>query len=92
MEFEWDPVKAQTNQAKHGLGFIEASTVFADPFELTIHDPEHSNDETRFLSLGNSTSGRLLVISYTERGPAIRIISAREATPRERRQYETKNP
>jgi uncharacterized DUF497 family protein len=92
MEFEWDPVKAQTNQAKHEVGFLEASTVFADPFELTIHDPDHSNDETRFLSLGNSTSGRLLVVSYNERRPAIRIISAREDTPRERRQYETKHP
>ena len=92
MEFEWDPIKAQNNQTKHGLGFLEATTVFADPFEPTIHDPEHSNDETRFLSLGNSTGGRLLVVSSTERGPAIRIISAREATPRERRQYETKHP
>jgi hypothetical protein len=89
MEFEWDPVKAIANLKKHGVSFLEASTIFADPFELMIPDPDLSNDETRFLSLGNSTSARLLVVSYTERGSAIRIISAREATTRERRQYET---
>ena len=89
MEFEWDPEKAAGNLAKHGVGFIEASSIFADPFELTLADPGHSGDEFRFISLGTSSGGRLLVVSYTERGTRIRIISAREATPRERRQYES---
>jgi uncharacterized protein len=89
MEFEWDPTKAKANLKKHGVSFLEASTAFGDPLELTISDLFHSNDEIRFLSLGKSTGGRLLVVSYTERGSAIRIISAREATARERRQYET---
>ena len=91
MEFEWDPEKAVGNHAKHGIDFIEASTIFGDPLELTLTDPDHSGDEFRFLSLGSSSGGRLLVVSYTERGTRIRIISAREATPRERRQYESTN-
>ena len=90
MEFEWDPEKAVGNIAKHGVGFMDASTLFGDPFELTLSDPAHSGDEFRFISLGRSSTGRLLVVSYTERGARIRIISAREATPRERRQYESK--
>lgn len=89
MKFEWDPEKAAGNLAKHGVGFIDASTIFGDPLELTLSDPDHSEDEFRFLSLGTSSAGRLLVVSYTERGTRIRIISAREATPRERRQYES---
>ena len=89
MEFEWDPIKAKVNLKKHGVSFLEASTIFGNPFEVMIPDPGHSMHEARFLSLGNSASARLLVVSYTERGSAIRIISAREATARERRQYET---
>jgi uncharacterized DUF497 family protein len=89
MEFEWDPIKAKVNLKKHGVSFLEASTIFGDPFEVMIPDPGHSSPEARFLSLGNSASARLLVVSYTEREAAIRIISAREATARERRQYET---
>ncbi len=73
----------------HGVGFVEASTVFADPLELTIQDPDHSSDEDRFLNLGISSNGRLLVVSFTERSQRIRLISARPATPGERRQYES---
>jgi hypothetical protein len=91
MEFEWDSDKADGNLAKHGVGFTEASTLFADPFELTLADQDHSEDECRFISLGTSSGGRLLVVSYTERGTRVRIISAREATPRERRQYESED-
>jgi len=89
MEFEWDPDKAEGNVLKHGVEFVEASTVFGDPLELTVVDPDHSSEEARSISLGNSSSGRLLVVSYTEREHSIRIISAREATPKERRQYES---
>ena len=89
MQFEWDPDKAESNAAKHDVEFVEASTVFADPLELTIQDPDHSSDEDRFLSLGISSKGRLLVVSFTERSQRIRLISARPATPRERRQYES---
>ena len=89
MKFEWDPDKAEGNAVKHGVDFVEASTVFGDPLELTIDDPGHSSEESRFLSLGNSSSGRLLMVSYTEKEHSLRIISAREATPKERRQYES---
>ena len=88
MEFEWDPDKAEENLTKHGVGFVEASTVFSDPLEVTIPDPEHSDDEVRFLSLGLSADGRLLVVAYTEREGTIRIIHARVAAPKERRAYE----
>ena len=90
MNFEWDPDKSSSNVVKHGVDFFEASTVFGDPFELTVPDPSHSEGEFRFLSLGSSTVGRLLVVSYTERDERIRIISAREANPRERKQYESR--
>ena len=89
MEFEWDPEKAASNLEKHGVEFIEATTVFADPLELTIIDPDHSENEDRFISLGRSASETVLVISFTERENRIRIISARPATPRERREYES---
>jgi uncharacterized DUF497 family protein len=89
MEFEWDAKKADANVAKHGVTFSEAMTVFGDPLELVIADPSHSQDEFRFLSMGRSALGRLLVVAYTEREGRTRIINAREATPRERRQYES---
>ena len=88
MDFEWDRAKAQSNTEKHGISFLEAITVFGDPFEITISDPDHSEGEARFLSLGCSEQGRLLVVSYTEREGRIRFISAREAVPRERKRYE----
>jgi uncharacterized DUF497 family protein len=90
MEFEWDTNKAHSNLEKHGIGFAEAMTVFGDPLEATIPDPDHSEGEARFLSLGRSEHGRLLVVSYTEREGRIRLISAREAEPRERKTYEWK--
>lgn len=89
MEFEWDLEKAQENARRHGVAFTEAMTVFGDTLELTISDVIHSEDELRFVSLGTSQVGRLLVVAYTERQGKIRIISAREATPRERRDYES---
>ena len=89
MELEWDPGKAADNLRKHGVGFVEASTIFADPLEVTIPDPEHSEGETRFLSLGLSTDARLLVVAYTEREGTIRIIHARAAASKERRTYES---
>ena len=89
MEFEWDANKAESNVAKHSVTFPEAITVFGDPLELVIADPQYSQGKSRFLSMGQSTLGRLLVVAYTERIGRTRIISARKATPRERRQYES---
>lgn len=89
MEFEWDPDKAAANVEKHGVEFSEAMTVFGDPLELTIADPDHSEDQFRFLSIGVSAAGRPLVVSYTERQGRTRIINARETTPKERKQYES---
>ena len=88
MEFQWDTNKAVTNFTKHGVTFSEAATVFGDPLEVTIADPDHSEGEFRFLSIGYSEAGRLLVVAYTERYNHIRIITARLATPQEVRNYE----
>lgn len=88
VQFEWDPRKAAVNARDHGVDFAEAQTVLGDPLETTIPDPDHSVGEHRFLSMGRSVSGRVLVVSYTERGGRLRIISARPATARERRAYE----
>ena len=92
MEFEWDPEKAKANAKKHGVEFGEAMTVFGDPLEVTIADPDHSGDERRFLSTGTSTAGRLVVVAYTERAGRTRLINAREASPQERKHYESRNP
>jgi len=88
LEFEWDDRKARLNIGKHGVSFEEASTVFADPLALTIYDPLHSEDEERYVALGESQRRRLLVVVFTDRDDRVRIISARAATRRERRQYE----
>lgn len=89
MEFEWDQSKAIGNEEKHGISFSEATTVFGDPLELTIADPDHSMGEYRFLSIGRSSFGNLLVVSYTEREENyIRVISARRATKYEQKHYE----
>ena len=89
IEFEWDKVKAESNEKKHGVSFSEASTIFGDPLEMTIEDPKHSSGEYRFLSIGRSNAGNLLVVSYTEREQnLIRIISARKATKKELKNYE----
>ncbi len=89
MDFEWHPEKERINLDDHGVSFGEAMTVFGDPLEVTIADPDHSEGEFRYISIGRFSAARLLVVAYTERGEHIRIISARQATPRERRQHET---
>ena len=89
--FEWDPVKATTNIPDHGVTFDEASTVFGDPLALLMFDPDHSEDEERYVLLGMSTQQRLLVVAFAERPPRTRLISARRATPQERRRYESKS-
>ena len=86
--FEWNPDKADRNLNKHGISFEEAGTVFDDPLFITVLDEEHSVDEERYITLGLSKTGRLLLIAHTDRQGAIRIISARKATKRERRFYE----
>ena len=91
LRFLWDLRKAASNVRKHGVGFGEATAVFDDPLSVTISDPDHSTDEQRFLLLGLSNRGRLLVVAHSERGKSIRIISARRATRRERRTYEEKS-
>ena len=87
--FEWDPQKAKSNLEKHGISFEEASTAFQDSLSLTIDDPLHSIDEDRVVLIGMSNKNRLLVVVHTERGDNIRIISARKATKKERKNYES---
>lgn len=91
MRFAWDPIKGLANERKHEITFGEATTVFDDPLSVAIADPDHSNGEERFLLLGHSTQGNLLVVAHCERGRVIRIISARRANRRERRVYEEEN-
>lgn len=86
--FEWDSEKARENEQKHGVSFFEASEVFDDNHSSAVSDPDHSVDEARYLIFGISKQGRHLVVSYTERGERIRLISARQMTSRERRAYE----
>ena len=88
LSFGWDEEKASVNLAKHGVSFSEASTVFADPLSRTIPDPLHSHDEDRFITVGESPAGHTLVVVHTHRGEAVRLLSARKATPRERKDYE----
>lgn len=88
MEFEWDHNKETNNLDKHDVSFHEASTVFGDPFALTFPDPDHSDDETRYITIGMSMQRRLLIVSHKDRVNSIRIISARKTTRRERRLYE----
>ena len=88
MTFEWDEAKAAANLAKHGVSLDEAKTVFDDPLFVDFYDPEHSINEPRYINIGRSRRGRLLIVSYTERGDAIRLISARELTSSEREAYE----
>jgi uncharacterized protein len=93
LEFTWDPAKATSNLAKHGVAFAQGATVFADALALTVFDADHSEFEERWFTLGMASNGQLLAVShtYTTTGVAsarVRIISAREATRNERRQYE----
>jgi uncharacterized DUF497 family protein len=87
VEFAWDPGKAKRNLAKHGISFDDAQTVFDDDLFLVFADPDHSTDEHRFIVMGRSKRGSLLVVAYTERSNEIRLISAREATRQERKTY-----
>ncbi len=88
IRFEWDSLKAAHNQRKHAVSFDEASTAFGDPFSITIPDHDHSALEHRFVLLGATERGQLVVVIHTERGENVRIISARRATRRERTVYE----
>jgi hypothetical protein len=88
MEIEWDREKALSNLRKHGVSFDEAATVFYDPLSATFDDPDHSSAERRFVTVGFSAVGRLLVVSHTERKQALRIISARAATRSEKKRHE----
>ena len=88
MTFEWDDDKAEANVSKHGVSFEEAQTVFDDPFFIDFYDLDHSDDEERYLMVGMSEQSRLLIVSYTERGNSIRLISARETTRQEQKSYE----
>jgi hypothetical protein len=88
LTFEWDEDKAQENVRKHKVSFDEAKTVFLDPLSVTIPDPDHSIAEERFVDIGTSVNGRVLVVIYAERGANIRLISCRKATAFERRKYE----
>jgi uncharacterized DUF497 family protein len=91
MRFEWDADKARTNHKKHGVAFTEAATVLGDPLSETFPDPDHSIGEFRYVTVGHSQAGRLLVVGHTERDRAVRLITARQATPHERRYYESKS-
>ena len=88
MDFEWDPDKAARNLVKHGVAFADAATVFGDPLAITFADPDHSDDEERFITFGHSAAGLLLIVSHTDRGDRTRIISARRAGRKERKIYE----
>ncbi len=89
MKFEWNERKDQANRRKHGVSFKEATTVFGDPLAATIPDPDHSHGEPRYVTMGYSSSNRLVVVSHTEEGETFRIISAREANSHERKTYES---
>ena len=89
MQFEWDREKARRNLLKHQVSFDEAVTVFYDPLAATVYDPDHSIGERRYLTIGHSARGWLLVVAHTDRGTAVRIISARRATAGERKRHET---
>jgi uncharacterized DUF497 family protein len=89
IDFEWDPSKAQINTKKHNVGFIEATSVFNDPLGITIFDPDHSNHEERFITIGKSDRNRILMVAHTDRGNKTRIINARELTRTEYKDYES---
>jgi uncharacterized DUF497 family protein len=87
VKFQWNPRKAAANLVKHDVSFDEGSTVFGDPLAATIEDPEHSADEARYVTIGHSARGRLIVVVHADREEDIRIISARRATPGEKKNY-----
>jgi uncharacterized DUF497 family protein len=89
VQFEWDSEKAQKNVTKHGVSFDEAATVFGDPLAITIEDPDHSQEERRFVTTGRSARQRMLIVVHTDRQRRVRIVNARGVTARERDQYES---
>jgi len=91
LTFEWDQNKSRKNERDHGISFEEAKTIFNDPFAITIDDPDHSNGEYRFIDIGFSLRGEVLVVWYTERSQNIRIIGCRKATRSERKKYEERD-
>ena len=91
MNFEWDPSKARQNRRRHRVSFQEAASVFGDPLAITYPDPDHSMAEERFITVGLSSAGRILIVAHADRNENIRIISARKTTQREREQYEEEN-
>ncbi|MCH7750373.1 MAG: BrnT family toxin [Acidobacteria bacterium] len=88
MQFEWDPEKDGKNQLTHRVSFAEASTVFGDPLAVTVDDPDHSEDEKRFLTTGRSDRQRVVIVWHTDRNDRVRLIGARGATPAERHAYQ----
>ena len=88
MHCEWEEAKAAANRQKHGISFEEAATIFDDPLYIDFYDPDHSVDEHRYFIIGTSSAGQLLIVSYTERDDAVRLISARKVTLSERKAYE----
>jgi uncharacterized DUF497 family protein len=92
MLVEWDDRKARANKAKHGVSFEDAVAVLEDALSMTFRDPDHSIEESRFLTFGHDLSGRILVVAHADRGEAVRLISARRVTRAERRQYEEGKP
>jgi len=89
IEFEWDPAKAKSNLRKHLVAFREAATVLRDPLAITIFDPDHSEEEDRYITIGTCVGGRVLMVAHTDRGDRTRIVSARELTRAEREAYES---
>jgi uncharacterized protein len=88
VEFRWDPIKARQNRHKHGVTFAEATSAFRDPLSTTIADPDHSAAEDRFVLIGRTVAGRLVVVVHVDRRDHVRIISARLADKGERQAYE----
>jgi uncharacterized DUF497 family protein len=91
VNFEWDPGKARLNRRKHRVSFQEAATVFGDPLAMTYSDPDHSMSEQRFITVGMSSAGRVLIVAHADRSETVRVISARKTTKREQKQYEEEN-
>ena len=87
MVYEWDAGKATANLKKHRVSFTEAAGVFLDPLAVTYQDPDHSQDEQRYITVGGSTRGRVILVAHLDRGDRVRIISARRATRREAHEY-----
>lgn len=87
LQFTWHPEKAARNLEKHGISFLQAQTVFNDPYALIVDDPNHSSEEHREIIMGHSNEQHFLIVSFTERTDGIRIISARFAEPKEKRYY-----